>query len=69
MAILNGIFSNKGPVYFTFEYKQFYTKIDQISFIVKQPNASMIGISEPRVNSSILQNNQTLRWLYLMNQK
>ena len=45
-------FQKERFAYFTFQYQ--HPKIDKIRFLAKQSNASIIGISEYKLDSSVL---------------
>ena len=54
MTIPYGKFSKKGLAYFTLNAISLLPKIDNIHFIAKQLNASIIAISESKLDSFIL---------------
>ena len=55
MNIPNGIFSNKRSLHIShLNISSLLRKTDEIRFILKQSNASIIGISESKLDSSIL---------------
>ena len=55
MNIPNGIFSNKRSLHIShLNISSLLCKIDEIRFILKQSNASITGISESKLDSSIL---------------
>ena len=49
-------FQKEVLAYFIFEHQQLLPKVDEIRFIVKKSNVSIIGISESKLDLSILNN-------------
>ena len=61
MTIPYGKFSKKGLAYFTLNAISLLPKIDNIHFIAKQLNASIIAISESKLDSFILNSEVDIR--------
>ena len=67
MTIPNGrIYLKKGLHILHLNINSLLPKINEIRFIVKQSNASMIGISESKLDSSILNSELDIEEYYLI---